>query len=601
MKLFYVADFLKISVAVLGMVLIGACAHQNGELRSELAQHQALQAQSIGKPDPSTSSDNLTSRGQSSIPVVDHELVDLWIRYFQTRGREHMERYLARSTRYGELMRSILRDNGLPDDLIYVALIESGFSSRAVSHASAVGYWQFIKSTGRRYQLQITPLVDERRDPVLSTQAASFYFKELYSMFDDWYLALASYNVGENRILRLVKNYNTKNFWELIKKKRALPKETIHYVPKFIAAKLIAENPAAYGFNDIEYEEPLRFELIRVDYPLDLKRLALSLDLDYDELKVLNPRYRGAVAPHYINGQTELRVPMGKKLVALQVLEQCRVDPQYLAHYKNEDIMTHRVRRGESLASIAKKYKTSTAILRELNDLKPNRRLRVGQRLDVPRRSVATLVNHSLASGPAQISSTSSFQKLGFKAEPSSHSLQNTLSPNAEEQTDSEERPTIHVVQKGETLLGIAEQYDISVHELLKLNNLKSKSVIRIGMRLKLPANPETPLPTTVVEKEGLRRDRRATNKGVPRGEKTYAQSSVTPYRGVFNRTTAIRKVAGEPLIKPRYHVVKKGETLSNIAQRYGVSPQKLLVWNKLAHPSHIEAGRKLKLFILER
>ncbi|MCX7674577.1 MAG: LysM peptidoglycan-binding domain-containing protein [Bdellovibrionaceae bacterium] len=597
MILFRSQDFVKFSASLMTVVLLGACAHQTGGRVSsptEGSPASFAESDDAHRPNPPTAGASLNPR----VPIAEHELVDLWIRYFQTRGREHMERYLARSTRYGELMRAILRDNGLPEDLIYVALIESGFSSRAVSHASAVGYWQFIKGTGRRYQLQITPLVDERRDPVLSTQAASLYFRDLYSMFDDWYLALASYNAGENKLLRLVQKYNTKDFWELIKKKRALPKETIHYVPKFIAAKLIAENPAQYGFTDIEYEEPLRFERIVVDYPVDLKRLALELDLDYDELKVLNPRYRGAVAPNYLNGQAELRVPLEKKTVALQALERCRVDPQYLAYYKNDDIMTHRVRRGESLASIAKKYKTSVAILRELNDLKPNRRLRVGQRLDVPRRSVAAVRGESVASLKERASSQNLPPVAAVSSKPEDVT-QNSLSPE-DSQTPSMERPTMHVVQKGETLLGIAEQYDVSVHELLKLNKLKRRSVIRVGMRLKLPTNSDTPLPATVVEKEGLRRGGGGTGGGMARGLSSERSSSATTKRRVPSRAPTVAQIKGVKSLKTRYHVVKKGETLSDIARRYGVSAQKLLAWNKLSRPHHVEAGRRLKLFVME-
>ncbi len=139
---------------------------------------------------------------------------------FQGRGRPHMERYLARSTRYEKLMKKVLRDNGLPEDLFYIALIESGFSSAATSHAAAVGYWQFIRGTGKRYGLEISPFVDERRDPVFATQAAAEYFKGLYSVFGSWYLAMASYNVGENRVKREVMNHYTRDFWELARKKR---------------------------------------------------------------------------------------------------------------------------------------------------------------------------------------------------------------------------------------------------------------------------------------------------------------------------------------------------------------------------------------------
>ncbi|MFN7262309.1 MAG: lytic transglycosylase domain-containing protein, partial [Pseudobdellovibrionaceae bacterium] len=215
------------------------------------ATRQGLNDQDVVVQDPETPfiqiNDNITSYRANensppqvvneeleTIPVEMNPLVEKWVNYFQGRGRPHMERYLARSNRYIGLMKKILRQNGLPEDLIYIALIESGFSSKATSRAAAVGYWQFIRPTGKRYGLEINSLVDERRDPVLSTQAAAEYFKGLYSVFGSWYLAMASYNVGENRVKREVMNHYTRDFWELARKKR-FPQETINYVPKYIA------------------------------------------------------------------------------------------------------------------------------------------------------------------------------------------------------------------------------------------------------------------------------------------------------------------------------------------------------------------------------
>ncbi|HVK60718.1 MAG TPA: lytic transglycosylase domain-containing protein, partial [Bdellovibrionales bacterium] len=193
---------------------------------------------------PATPSTDLSDSGSDleAIPLEVNKNVLQWIDYFQGRGRPHMERYLQRSTRYMPIMKKILRDNGLPEDLIYIALIESGFSSTAHSSASAVGYWQFIRGTGKHYNLKIDGYVDERRDFVKSTQAAAEYFKGLYSLFGAWYLAIASYNVGENRVKSLVMKNHTRDFWKLARENR-LPDETTNYVPKFLAARLIAKDP----------------------------------------------------------------------------------------------------------------------------------------------------------------------------------------------------------------------------------------------------------------------------------------------------------------------------------------------------------------------
>jgi membrane-bound lytic murein transglycosylase D len=424
----------------------------------------------------------------SSLPTIaieDHELVRQWIRYFQGRGRHHMERYLARSTRYGQLMRSILKQNGMPEDLLYIALIESGFSSRAVSHASAVGYWQFIKPTGRRYHLEVNPLIDERRDPVLSTQAAAQYFKDLYEMFGSWPLAMASYNAGENRILKLVQKHKTHNFWHLAGKKRALPRETRHYVPKFMAAKLIAENPAYYGFSDIEYEEPLDFELISLSSPIDIRLLAEHLSVEYDELKILNPKFKGPLVPLASAESVEFRVPKGLSEKALLALPSSTVDMSTIAYYRNDDVTTHRVKRGETLASIAKKYKTTVGLLQDLNDIKPKRRLRLGQRLDVPKKISEKILEKS-SSNSVVLSPLKNKESL------------------KEIEISSPPQPEYHIVQKGDTLTGIAEEYEITVGELVKLNKLKKKSFLSIGLRLKLPVVEA--LPDSVAEQESVKK-----------------------------------------------------------------------------------------------
>ena len=209
-----------------------------------------------------------------------------------------MEKYLHRSTRYEKLMKEVLREEGLPEDLIYVPLIESGFSSSAHSHRSAVGYWQFIRDTGRRYGLKINRYVDERSDPLLSTRAAAAYFKSLYSLFGDWYLSLAAYNTGENRVKRAVMQDGTRDFWVLSKNKR-LYRETRNYVPKFIAAMLIAKNPKEFGFVDVEYKSPLEYDRVYTTQAISLSKLSKHIGVSLKELKSLNTRYLTNYVPIY--------------------------------------------------------------------------------------------------------------------------------------------------------------------------------------------------------------------------------------------------------------------------------------------------------------
>lgn len=243
------------------------------------------------------------------IPITYNHKVQKWIRYFQTSGRNDFKRWLARSSRYSKYIQSELEKAGLPKDIIYTAMIESGFSPTAKSHASAVGIWQFIKPTATRYGLKVNWWLDERRNYVKSTQAAIRYKKDLYSMFESWYLVAASYNCGERRVSRLVKKYGTNNFWELVQL-GLLPRETSNYVPKILAATLIAKTPSLYGFRDIEYQVPYQFDHAYVPGGTDLYNLAIYLGVSPTYLKELNPELIHGFIPASVK-QHQIHVPKG--------------------------------------------------------------------------------------------------------------------------------------------------------------------------------------------------------------------------------------------------------------------------------------------------
>lgn len=405
----------------------------------------------------------VTDQELESIPTEVNPLVEKWISYFQGRGRPHMERYLARSTRYEKLMKKVLRDNGLPEDLFYVALIESGFSSQATSHAAAVGYWQFIRGTGKRYGLDINPFVDERRDPVFATQAAAEYFKGLYSVFGSWYLAMASYNVGENRVKREVMNHYTRDFWELARKRR-LPIETINYVPKFIAAKLIAKDPAKYGFEDIDYLPPIEFDHITLNKPVNLRQMAEKLSLNYEDFKALNPKFKGEVAT--VKGpELVLRVPPGTTEAALVAANESVVeDVQFIAD--SGDTQVYRVRRGDNLKTIARRFRTSVAYLRDLNDLPRRKLVRVGMKLYVPDRT--PLKERGAVSKPTSVA-------------------KKTVVPEKVEMKVVGSDGHYYIVQTGDSLFTIARKYSTSISELQRLNKIRRGRTLKVGMKLKVP------------------------------------------------------------------------------------------------------------------
>ena len=395
-----------------------------------------------------------------------------WIDYFQGRGRPHMERYLSRSSRYMPLMQDILRKEGLPEDLIYIALIESGFSATAHSSASAVGYWQFIRGTGKRYGMQIDSYVDERRDFVKATHAAADYFKGLYNLFGVWYLAIASYNVGENRVKNLVMKYHTRDFWKLARENK-LPEETQNYVPKFIAARLIAKDPEKYGFTDIEYMPALEFDEAEFTTSIDIRKLATAMNLEYDDLRDLNPAYKRGVAFEK-GGKLVLRVPKGQKEVALAAANAAAAASKRV-YVADEDFGYYRVRRGDTIASIAKKFGTSQRNIMQLNRMGNGTRLVAGKRIRVPSENVGGLTpKNSSERGP----STTALKAM-TPGKKKTLALMKASNPMKSRK--------VHVVRRGDTLIEIAQRYRISVRDLTKHNNLGRRAKINVGSRLEIP------------------------------------------------------------------------------------------------------------------
>ena len=229
------------------------------------------------------------------------------ITLFTEKYKERFATYLKRSGKYTELMRDILKESDIPEQIVFLPLIESGFNPYAYSRARAVGYWQFISSTAQKYGLKINWWRDERRDPVKSTEAAARYLRDLYGMFDSWVLAMAAYNAGEGKISRALKKTKTDDYWTLLKTKY-IKKETKNYVPKFIAASLIADSPEDFGFEDIEYHPPLDYDTVTLTSPVDLEVVARCAETSVDIIQELNPELRRWCTPPDVSEYT-LRIP----------------------------------------------------------------------------------------------------------------------------------------------------------------------------------------------------------------------------------------------------------------------------------------------------
>lgn len=243
----------------------------------------------------------------SDLPVSNNYWVDYWLKRFQ--AKPHFKIWLERSYRYVPLMQTILRKQALPQDLVYIAMIESGFLAQAVSTAKAVGYWQFLLSTGKRFGLRKTSWLDERKDFEKSTYAASLYLKWLYKKFGSWPLAIAAYNMGEQKLTTLMKKHKTFQFWSLAQKKD-FPYETAHYIPKLMAAIMIAKAPALYGFNYLKVKLPYRYEVFYLPGGTNLKALAKYTSCSYQQIKKLNPALLTSVLPSFLDNFS-VRIPKG--------------------------------------------------------------------------------------------------------------------------------------------------------------------------------------------------------------------------------------------------------------------------------------------------
>jgi len=309
------------------------------------------------------------------IPIVINEKVEEFIHYFQTTRRDRFVTWLARSGRYIPVMKKLLKEHGLPEDLVYMAFIESGFDPYAYSRSKAVGPWQFIYLTGKRYGLRVNWWVDERRDPEKSTIAAAKYLKDLYETFACWYLAAAGYNAGEYKIVKAMKRYRTEDFWKLTKV-QYLKRETKNYVPLLIAAALVAKDPEKYGFTDVEYQEPLRYEKVKVPELTSLSLVANACETSLEEIKDLNPELRRGVTPPN-ETDYEIKIPFRKKdlfLVAFEILRP----------FEKFEFKTHLVKKGETLKGIARLYRVDLEPLLEINHLTKSSVISKGTILSIP-------------------------------------------------------------------------------------------------------------------------------------------------------------------------------------------------------------------------
>jgi membrane-bound lytic murein transglycosylase D len=346
-----------------------------GEQRAE----HAAEVQNPPPPKPEASQPILEKENTALIPYASNPVaakaVDRSISLFAERLKERFSLWLRRSGKYLELMREIMKGENIPEDIAFLPLIESGFNPNAYSVARAVGPWQFIASTGKRYGLKIDWWRDERKDPVKSTHAAASYLKDLYEMFGSWNLAMAAYNAGEGKILKALNRSKSDDYWDLLST-RYIKNETKEYVPRFIAAKMIAMDPGNYGFVDQEYHPPFSYDEVVVDKPVDLDVAADCAGTTVEVIRELNPELRRWSTPPNVLEYT-LRIPYGRKDLFMENLAGIPDEERF-------SIASYTVKKGDTLKKISAKTGIPANVILDLNDEKGLKSLKAGKIVSLP-------------------------------------------------------------------------------------------------------------------------------------------------------------------------------------------------------------------------
>lgn len=379
--------------------------------------------------------------------VPDDASIEWYSTYFQTVSKNHFSVWLSRSTQYLPFIKSVFREEGLPEDLAYLSLIESGFSPRAYSSSRAAGLWQFMPGTGRKYGLKVNGWIDQRRDPILSTYAAAHYLKDLYTEFHSWSLALAAYNAGEGKMANAVADTGTKDYWE-IRNTDSLSNETKEYVPKYLAAVKIAKDPSRYGFGDIAYKQPLDVETVLLHHPAEIRVLAKASGVSLSEFRQFNPAFtRWATPPHMAS--VPVNLPKGDKEEFLANLSRLPKASRRQI-YADQNGGVHIIRSGDSLWTISRHYGVPVQALMDVNGLTSRSLLHSGKRIIIPSSRSNYHTKHHRYSRIAQ----------GWMR---------------------------HRIRRGESLFVLAKRFRTTIYAIRVKNHLSRRRLIREGQMIMVP------------------------------------------------------------------------------------------------------------------
>jgi len=508
----------KIAAAVASLEPQTAQGENPGERKAEPAPiDEVNEATPAVDPSLKAKAEEEVKRTHSDLPLMLTDPVAGYINYFSDRGRGTLERALARSGRYQEMIQQILREEGVPQDLIYLAQAESGFHPLALSRAGARGMWQFMAIRAKGYGLRRNLWIDERQDPEKSTRAAAHHLKDLYNQFGDWNLAMAAYNSGPGTIQQAVKRTGYADFWELYKR-NVLPRETRNYVPIILAATIMAKNPSQYGLDDVSLDEPVPYETVIIDYPVDLRLVAQCVDAPLAALQDLNPSLlRWSTPPE---GVFNLRLPAGTKEKYQSAIASIPEDKRVWWRY-------HKVASGDTLASIARAYRSTPQAILSINHLES-----------------AELLPES---------------KLVIPIAPGKH-------PTAEDGQTYARRLTRYRAHSGDTVQTVADYFAVPAAMVRRWNHLKGNSLGgRRIVYVHLPVQPSPQSPQTTA------RAKARPSVAKPKTGKTLSSAN--------GNSEVVR------------HKVKPGETLYSIASIYNTTVSAIRRDNRMVDVASLRPG----------
>ncbi|MCC7261814.1 MAG: LysM peptidoglycan-binding domain-containing protein [Candidatus Latescibacteria bacterium] len=535
------------------------------------------------------------------VPIDINDRVISSIRFFQTRGRTTYTTWLRRAGRYDDLIRQTFREEGLPEDLLFVSMIESGFNPHARSKAHAVGLWQFIESTGKMEGLNSTRWVDERRDPVKSTRAAARHLKRLHQELGDWRLALAAYNAGPGRVARAIERAGTRDYWKL-----DLPEETRNYVPLFMAAALLSKDPKLFGFDPENPEPDLSFAEVEVPHPVFLEEAARCMRISHDTLQDLNPELRLNVTPPQSALSYRLRVPPGTD----QDLRACFAQlPEAWQQYV--------VKRRDTISTIARAFGISTQVIAQVNHLKNPNRIAPGQTLTIPVGAAGSLKSSLRV---AHVADGSPIAGEGAKAA-------------------ARAGKTVYKVRRGDSLSRIAQLHGVEIGDLRRWNRLRGNHIVagdKLTIWSSMPGSglrAGTALPTAEAKRRDytvrrgeslwdisrkfkvpvadLKRWNKLDNTAIRPGQHlVVAPGTAAPAKGVAAAggkkaaSTKMASATGKKVAPAKkksgssvqVYTVVRGDTLLGIARKFGLEVRELAHQNNLSPSAKLAAGMTLKV-----